>query len=101
MGIGPLRFEPQSSFKFLNSLLGLALIFQRKRQIVMRIRIVGFKVQRFAITRDGLVPGFVARELDGLLAITLSCLRKSWRREQKTQNQQKHRGRTTHQKLQN
>ena len=53
----------------------VALILQRERQIVMRFRVVGFEVQRLMIARNGLVPGFVARKLDGPLTVALRRLR--------------------------
>src|SRR2546430_1997691 len=75
MRIGPLRFEPQRGFELFHSLLGVTLIFQRQRQIVMCFRVVGFEVQRLMIARNGLVPGFVARKLDGPLTVALRRLR--------------------------
>src|SRR6202521_1210230 len=101
MRIGPLRFELQRGFELFHGLLGVALILQRQRQIVMRIRVVGFKDQRLAVILNGLVPRLVARKLDGSLAVTLSCLRKGWRREQETQSQQKYQEPALFQKLRN
>ena len=75
--VGPLWFEPKGCLKLVCCRLGVAFIFQSKRQIVVCKGVVAFEREGLAVSSYGLVPGFVARELDGTLTICFSTLRES------------------------
>ena len=60
--VGPFRFEANRFFEFFGGLLGLAFVFQRERQVVVRVGVVRFEFERFAIVGDGGSPRtFAAR----------------------------------------
>src|SRR5438270_6576112 len=56
----------------------------------MRKRIVRFECQGFLVVRDGLVPGFLLRKLDGLLGVTCSGLSRGQRCEEEDGKQTEH-----------
>jgi len=77
MSFRPVWLEANRLFKFLGGLATVAFVVQRKGEIVMRVGVVGFEFEGFAIVGDGGVPRLRARKLDGLVAIGLGSLGKA------------------------
>ena len=88
MGIGPFWFELQGGLKLFNSLLGITLVSQSERQIVMCKRVVRCEFQRPVVCGNGLVPGFLAGKFDALLAVSFGRLRKRGRRDEGAEKQE-------------
>ena len=84
------NFRSCLPIELFDSLFRLPFIFEREGEVVMGQSIVGFKFQRLVVVRNRLVPGLVAREIEGSAPIRLSCLRKTRRRNQQNQNQSPH-----------
>src|SRR5262249_24645602 len=79
--------QPQRSLELLNRVSGVPLIFERERQVVVSQGIVGRECHCLAIIRDGLVPGFLLREVVCISAVCLGRLREARRRKQQNKSQ--------------
>ena len=74
MCVGPLGFELHGRLKLFSRLLGITVVFQRERKVVMRERILGIESQRLLIILNCLVPRFLFGKLNRSLAVTLGSL---------------------------
>jgi hypothetical protein len=69
MGVGPFGLEAQRSLELFHGLLRFAFVFERQSQVVVSGSITGFEFEGLLIVGDRVIPRFVARKFDGLLAI--------------------------------
>src|ERR1700722_6917533 len=74
VSLRPVWFQANRLSELFSGLARVAFILQREREIVMRVGVVGFKFEGFAIVGDGSVPGLRAGKINGLFTIGLGSL---------------------------